>query len=102
MADSFGRVFRGDRVPTDAATVNGMLEVGRAERDRQYPRAGMPKVTLGRQLVTVLVQNKTGAALPVFSVVCLHLSGTLTDPPVLPGDNLDEFKRVPSFQARAP
>lgn len=93
MADPYQKVRRGDRLSLKAGTINAAIDAARAERLTRSDRL----VAAGQAgAVQIAIQNKTGAALPSYSVLGLG------NPLVGPAANLPEFQAGLALEGSAP
>lgn len=95
MGDHLKKVQARQPLRIPAAAYNAFIDAANDYRRRQRSTASDPRQSF-RQAGIVLVRNDTGADRERFDVVGLDA------PIVLPGDNLDEFKRAPAFAGVLP
>ncbi len=93
---TLAHVQRGQPLKIGASDWNAMVDAARAHLQDQLSQGGGPAQGRGRQTGVVLVRNDSGADRDRFAVL-----GT-DSPVILPGDNLDEFKRIVALKGVTP
>jgi hypothetical protein len=92
--DAFKKVQPGQRLEITAEAFNAFLDAARAVREHKV--FGTDASQFFRQSGIVKVKNASGADQGRFAVL------SLTEPIILPADNLDEFKRQVTFEGVVP
>jgi hypothetical protein len=92
--DAFKKVQPGQRLEITAEAFNAFLDAARAARE--HKQFGTEASQFFRQSGIVKVRNASGADRGRFAVL------GLTEPIILPADNLSEFKRQVTFEGVVP
>ncbi|HZT82276.1 MAG TPA: hypothetical protein VFA26_18760, partial [Gemmataceae bacterium] len=92
--DAFKKVQPGQRLKITAEAFNAFVDAARAVRE--HKQFGTDASQFFRQSGIVKLRNASGADQGRFAVL------GLTEPIILPADNLDEFKRQVTFQSIVP
>ncbi len=92
--DAFKKVQPGQRLEVTAEAFNAFLDAARAVREHKV--FGTDASQFFRQSGIVKVKNTSGADQGRFAVL------GVTEPIILPADNLDEFKRQVTFEGTVP
>ena len=92
--DAFKKVQPGQRLEITAEAFNAFLDAARAVREHKV--FGTEASQFFRQSGIVKVRNASGADRGRFAVL------GVTEPIILPPDNLDEFKRQVTFEGTVP
>jgi hypothetical protein len=92
--DAFKKVQPGQRLEITADAFNAFLDAARAVRE--HKQFGTDASQFFRQSGIVKLKNASGADRSRFAVL------GLSEPIILPADNLDEFKRQVTFEGTVP
>jgi hypothetical protein len=92
--DAFKKVQPGQRLEVTAEAFNAFLDAARAVREHKI--FGTEATQFFRQSGIVKLKNASGADRSRFAVL------GLSEPIILPADNLDEFKRQVTFEGTVP
>ena len=93
--DQLLNVHQGDKLRIPAATWNTLLDVARAERDRDHDMEKMMAAALPAFNI-LKVKNDSGNNVPRFGILGLET------PIIEPSDNLDSFKQRPQMLGTTP